>query len=174
MSKKEVLYFLYFYKKNILKKILILFCTSVLFSCNYKSISIRKTVSVNQTENLDWLIGNWKRINEKSNEETFESWVKINDNEFLGFGLTLKNGDTISQEKMLLSKNSNEWKFSVSLPHKAEKTVFKVTSLTKDSFICENKSNDFPKKIKYWFEKSNLKAIISNPEMAIQFIFEKQ
>nr|WP_297306288.1 DUF6265 family protein [uncultured Flavobacterium sp.] len=136
-------------------------------TCNNKSNE------KNSEENFDWLLGNWERLNDNSEHKTFENWYKINETEYSGTGFTLKNGDTISQEEMLLAKQNNEWNLSVSIPSNKEATVFKVTSISENTFICENQTNDFPKKIEYWFEDANLKATISNPEREIKFIFEK-
>lgn len=160
-----------------MKKMLLL-CSSLILSCSDKpkeKIQTSETVNseIKASENFDWLLGNWKRVNDEAENETFESWQKINDSEYQGVGFTLKNGDTISQEKMQLVKHNNQWNLSISLPSEPQATVFKVTKIDSQSFVCENELNDFPKKIEYWFEGKNLKAKISNSDMEIAFDFEK-
>lgn len=153
-----------------MKKILFLLCTTLIFSCTNKP---KEKVKIETSENFDWLLGNWKRLNDEAGNETFESWKKINESEYQGVGFTLKNGDTISQEKMQLAKQYNQWNVSISIPSEPKATVFKVTKTENLSFICENELNDFPKKIKYWVEDQNLKAKISNSDIEIAFDFEK-
>lgn len=161
-----------------MKKIVFLLCSSLIISCSDKTTDKslnNETVKseVENSENFDWLLGDWKRLNNDEGNETFENWKKINDTEYLGIGFTLKNGDTISQEKMELSKTNNQWNIAVSFPTEKNATVFKVTQIENKSFVCENEQNDFPKKINYWFEGQNLKAKISNAEMEIDFVFER-
>ncbi|WP_255497854.1 DUF6265 family protein [Flavobacterium sp. I3-2] len=161
-----------------MKKIVFLLCSSLIISCSDKTTDKslnNETVKseVETSENFDWLLGDWKRLNNDEGNETFENWKKINDTEYLGIGFTLKNGDTISQEKMELSKTNNQWNIAVSFPTEKNATFFKVTQIEKNSFTCENEQNDFPKKIHYWIENQNLKAIISNDEMEIDFVFER-
>ena len=52
-------------------------------------------------------------------------------------------------------------------------TLFKFTEQTDSSFVCENPQNEFPKKIKYFLDNKQLKAIISAEDFRIDFIFEK-
>ena len=52
-------------------------------------------------------------------------------------------------------------------------TFFKFTQQTGTSFVCENPKNEFPKKIKYYLQNAQLKAIISTDDFRIHFVFEK-
>jgi hypothetical protein len=52
-------------------------------------------------------------------------------------------------------------------------TLFKFTEQNDFSFVCENQQNEFPKKIKYYLENDQLKAIVSSPDFRIEFVFEK-
>lgn len=149
-----------------MKKTLFLLIGGLILSCN-------QTTKTNQTENLDWLTGNWKRLNDKAGKETFENWIKISPTEFSGIGFTLQKGDTISQEKMDLVQLDGKWSFIVRMPDEINPTEFKVTELKTNQFVCVNDSNDFPNKIKYWKEGEMLKADVSNEEMNILFEFEK-
>ena len=56
----------------------------------------------------------------------------------------------------------------------AEKpTLFKFTQQTDSSFVCENPANEFPKKIKYFLDNKQLKAIVSSDDFRIDFTFEQ-
>ncbi len=129
--------------------------------------------SIEKMENFDWLLGEWKRLNEAEGNETFEKWEKIHENEYVGIGFTMRYGDTIQQEKMSLLKTGKKWNLSVRMPDETEATTFVGTNHDADQFTCENNEIDFPNKIKYWRNGEKLNASVSNAEMEIAFEFEK-
>ncbi len=146
----------------------------LVISCNSNTKTNQpENVEKETTENLDWLVGNWKRSNEEAGKETFENWSKISAGNYSGMGFTLQKGDTISQEKMDILETNGKWTLFVKLPNEKEPTLFAVTELKNRSFICVNDSNDFPKKIHYWSEGEKIKATISSAAMEIPFEFEK-
>ena len=96
-----------------MKKILFLAISGIfLFSCNQKNeakpTEVEKEAKV-ETQNFDWLLGEWKRNNEEKGKETFENWKKINNSEYNGIGFTLKNKDTLSKEEMKIVEKNGEW-----------------------------------------------------------------
>lgn len=115
-----------------------------------------------------FLIGDWVRINNKKGTITYETWHS----NFKGLGYTLKEKDTIFKEVLsiitlkdtlfLKVKNVNE-----------NPTFFKFTQQTDTSFTCENLKNKFPKKIEYYIENNQLKAVVSVDGFKINFIFNK-
>lgn len=129
--------------------------------------------SASQEDNFNWLLGNWKRLNETAGKETFETWKKISASEYFGLGYTLQNGDTIFQEHMQLLKTDKSWDLTVKQPQESTSVTFKGTSHTDNAFTCENKKHDFPTKIKYWKNEANINASVSNAEMEIAFEFER-
>ena len=63
-----------------MKKILILLTGALVLSCNQKTKTNQAEDSKTEpettteiTKNTDWLIGDWKRINDRPEQETFES-----------------------------------------------------------------------------------------------------
>ncbi len=169
-------------KKPRIKRTFILLTSILVLSCNQntktnqdenlETESNTKT-QTEMTENLDWLTGNWKRLNEEAGKETFENWKKISPSEYSGIGFTMQKGDTISQEKMDIIQTNGKWTLLVKIPNEKEATSFEMTELKNNEFICVNDSIDFPKKIQYWIEGEKMKAKISNDEMEIPFEFEK-
>ena len=152
--------------------IIALIISFTFISCNTKSKS--KTNSINEkSENLDWLLGKWKRNNEEQGKETFENWEKISNSEYSGIGFTMQNGDTVKQEKIKLIRQNGKWDLIVKVPQETKSITFKMTKLNKDSFTCENDSLDFPKIIKYWNDNGYLRALVSGNEVEIPFEFEK-
>lgn len=121
--------------------------------------------------NFDWLLGNWKRINEAEGLQTFEHWKQINDTEFRGLGFTLKDSDTIWQESIKLIKLEEQWNYIVKLPNAKTPTIFKVTKIEAASFTCENPDNEFPKKIRYTKVEKGINAVTSGDGKVILFQF---
>ena len=115
-----------------------------------------------------FLLGNWIRINDKDSVTTYETWQ----NNFSGFGLTLKGKDTTFFEKMKIINKNDTLYLKVSGVNESP-TPFKFTEQTDSSFVCINQENEFPKKIKYWLENDLLKATVSNDDFKIDFIFER-
>lgn len=129
------------------------------------------TEEVALTGELDWLIGNWKRLNEKPELETFENWEKVGPWEYRGIGFTMQEGDTVGQERMTFREADGKWSLAVELPDYEGSTVFEVTELDSLGFTCVNDSNDFPKVIQYWVDGEMLRAKISGggPEIPYEF-----
>lgn len=89
-----------------------------------------------------FLIGNWKRLNDKPNFQTYESW-NIN---FKGFGYTKKGTETTFSEQMrIVSINDTLHLEVVGVNDKP--TLFKFIEQTDTSFVAENPTHDFPKKL---------------------------
>jgi len=159
-----------------MKRAFFLLTSILVLSCNQNTKTDQDKKPKSETaaaENLDWLTGNWKRLNEQAGKETFENWEKVSPSEYSGIGFTLQNGDTISQEKMDMIETNGKWTLFVKMPNEKEATTFEMIELKNNEFVCVNDSIDFPKKIKYWLDGEKMKAKISNDEMEIPFEFEK-
>ena len=161
-----------------MKKILILLIGILIISCNQtkkenKKTDVKSTTTVEISENFDWLLGKWKRLNEEEGKETFENWKKIRETEYSGIGFTMQNGDTIKQEKIRLTKINGKWNLNVKVPEESESITFNGISHNENEFTCENIEIDFPNKIKYWKNGNRINAMVSGGEMKIQFEFVK-
>jgi len=159
-----------------MKRIFILLISILVLSCNQNTQTNQAKnteAETKVTENLDFLIGNWKRLHEEAGKETFENWKKMSPTEYSGIGFTMQKGDTISQEKMDLIESNGQWNLFVKMPDDKEATRFRMIELKNNEFVCANDSIDFPKRIRYWSEGETLKAKIANEEIEIPFEFEK-
>lgn len=161
-----------------MKKNNIILISIFVLSCNpktnrYNNLGTTSNINSEKTENLDWLTGNWIRINEKPGRSTFENWEKINSSEYSGFGFTMQDSDTVSQEKMDIIQTNGKWALFVKLPNAKDAIKFEITEFDNNGFVCFNYSNDFPNRIQYWMEGDKVNAKISNSEMEIPFVFEK-
>jgi hypothetical protein len=159
-----------------MKQILILLIGITFLSCHQstkESSGSKTSESIMESEGFDWLLGNWKRLNEEAGKETFENWEKTSDSEYLGIGFSMQDGDTIKQENIRLIKAGENWDLIVKVPEETQAVKFKGISHHESAFTCENNEIDFPNKIKYWKSGDRLKASVSNAEMEIPFEFEK-
>ena len=159
-----------------MRKILVLLIGVLIISCNQskkESINTETVELTAESNNFDWLLGEWERLNEEEGKKTFEKWEKISDAEYIGIGFTMQNGDTILQEKIQLIYTSEEWNLTVKVAQEMESVMFKMTNHSENEFTCENKRIDFPNKIRYWKNGNNINASVSNAEMEIQFEFGK-
>lgn len=157
-----------------MKYILVCLVFLLAWSCKNAKTNSPSTSSTNEDkiENFDWLIGSWKRIDDKKGSKTYEYWTKENANLYIGMGCRLKNQDTTWQENVLLKKEADHWNFEVIGMGEKEATIFKVSDITKSSFICKNPQNEFPKVIEYTFASGNINAVISGGGPTIPFTFE--
>jgi hypothetical protein len=121
-----------------------------------------------ETQKPSFLIGDWIRVNDKEGAITYEMW---NFN-LKGFGYTLKEKDTTFKEILSIFTIKDTLFLKVEGVNETP-TLFKFTQQTDTSFVCENKENEFPKKIKYYLENNQLKAIVSADDFKIDFIFER-
>lgn len=136
----------------------LLLVSFLLFSCNTKKKNKKPT----------WLIGKWERINEKPTKNTYEFWA----NNLTGTGFTLQQNDTIFKEIMSIVTIKDTLHLKVEGVNE-KPTLFKFTQQTDTSFVCENKKNEFPKKIHYFLDKQQLKCKISNEEFSVDFVFDR-
>ncbi len=123
---------------------------------------------------FDWLLGNWIRINEKDNKQTFEQWEKISETEYAGLGFTMLNKDTVWMEAVRLVDSADNWSFDVTEKGGVTPTKFKLTTIEQGKFVCENQANEFPKIIAYESKGDTLHAKINGGDMEIVFDFIKQ
>ena len=142
-----------------MKTFFFIFCFLILISCLKEKNEIQKPT---------FLVGNWIRTNEKDSLKTYETWQK----NLSGIGLTLKSKDTTFYEEMKIITKNNTLFLAISGVNETP-TPFKFTKQTDTSFVCENPKNEFPKKIKYFLENKQLKAIVSADDFKIDFVFKK-
>lgn len=141
-----------------MRQLILILLISIFSSCKTQKEKLKPT----------WLIGKWKRVNEKPNKETFEFWNK----DYTGKGFTLKDNDTVFKEVLSIVSINDSLTLKVEGVNKTA-TLFKITQQTDTSFTAENLTHDFPTKIKYWKYNEKLKAKVSNNEFAIDFVFVK-
>ncbi|WP_282072694.1 hypothetical protein [Polaribacter atrinae] len=142
-----------------MKLLLFTCCFLLLVSCNQEKKEPQKPT---------FLIGDWVRINDKEGSITYETWHT----NLKGLGYTLKEKDTTFKEKLSIVTIKDSLFLKVKGVNE-NPTLFKFTQQSATSFVCENPRNEFPKKIKYYLENDQLKAVVSAEDFKIEFIFDK-
>ena len=74
-------------------------------------VSCKPDKDLNDPESLDWMVGNWIRVDDQPNQQSYEVWEKEGDN-LVGLGYTLQENDTVFKEEMTLTK-TGQWVLQV-------------------------------------------------------------
>jgi hypothetical protein len=145
----------------------------VLFMTHTQAQEANKETTGNFNK-LSWLTGTWNRTNVKPGRKAHERWELAGTLQMKGFGVSMKEKDTLFVEKIqLLVKDNHIW-YVADVPQNKEPVYFKLTAITNDGFTCENPAHDFPKKIEYKLDGNKLRATISGDGKAIDYLFERQ
>ncbi|MEQ9468522.1 MAG: DUF6265 family protein [Ekhidna sp.] len=123
-------------------------------------------------KDFKWMVGSWERQNTRPGTTAFESWKKTKEG-YKGMGVSTKEADTSFVEKLRIIEKEGAIYYVADVSSNAEPTYFKVTSVSKNGFVCENPEHDFPKKIEYTLEGNQMTAVISAGEQKMGFVFKK-
>jgi len=132
------------------------------------------TQAQQKLSDLAWLTGTWQRTNVKPGRTAVEVWKKATAGEMIGKGASLQGADTVFVEKLKIILKDGTLYYVADVPENKEPVLFKFTELTSTSFVCENPTHDFPKKIAYKLEGNKLTATISAGEKKMDFLFVKK
>ena len=144
----------------------------IVFAFSFSSCTSDNSTPVVESKPLgmDWLVGDWLRINEDEGKKTVELWEKKSEMEYLGIGCTTLDIDTVFYEEMRLYHGGDNWVLEITGVD-GQSIDFKVTKNTKERFVAENPNNEFPKSIEYKIEEGKLHAVISDGITTIPFSF---
>lgn len=103
----------------------------------------------NKIKKAEWLIGIWK--NKTPRGSIFESWTKVNENEFSGKSYVIKNEDIFTLEtiKLVQEKDSLHYIPTVENQNNKLPVRFALKSISDTEMIFENQKHDFPQIISY-------------------------
>lgn len=127
-----------------------------------------------QFNSLRWLEGTWERTNVKPGMKANEKWHVDAPYELKGSGVTMKGQDTVFLEKIQIIIKGNSIYYVADVKENKEPVYFKFTALTPNGFVCENPEHDFPKRIEYRLNDSNLTVIISGGNKSQNYLFARQ
>lgn len=128
----------------------------------------------NLLNDVEWLLGTWKRTNTKPGRSGYERWEKINDQELQGVGVSLNGSDTLFIEKLKIILRNDTLYYVADVSENNRLVYFKFIALREGGFTCENPSHDFPKKIMYNKQDQYLNAQISGDGKVIDYFFVRE
>jgi hypothetical protein len=114
--------------------------------------------SVFKMENLGWISGCWTSENKDTNSSVSEFWTMVAGESMLGVGRTIKNGKTVDYEYLRIALYEKGIFYVAKPKANAEETPFRLTKLTPSEAVFENPAHDFPQKIIYRRDGTNLFA----------------
>lgn len=141
-------------------------------ACLLLSVSIVNAQSPSHIEDLGWLVGTWKRTNNKAGQSGNERWLIDPEIGLRGYGVTLKGADTLFVEKMrIVPGDNNALYFVADVIENPKPVYFRITSVHQSDFTCENPEHDFPKTITYRKKMKNLEVILSGNGKTVEYKF---
>lgn len=123
---------------------------------------------------MEWLLGGWTRVNNPAGKSGYEYWQRKNDQEWHGQGIALKGTDTTFVELLKIVVERGALYYVADVPGNNKPVYFEITSVNENSFICENPTHDFPKRIEYRFDGKQIHARVSAGSQGIDYIFERR
>jgi hypothetical protein len=123
---------------------------------------------------LEWLVGTWSRTNVKPGKVGHEHWRKQSESELRGMGVSMQGKDTTFVEKISILIKDNNIYYVADVRENEKPVYFKLTEISNTGFVCENPEHDFPKKISYQLNGTDLKAQISGGGKSMDYLFKKQ
>lgn len=132
-----------------------LFFSLLLITVALAGFQHSSNVPEDKISQFKWLIGTWVTNNNEG--KIMETWLPMNDSLYTGQGtLYKKTTETVSLGNMQFQRRNKDYYFT---PANSSKE-FKVVKFSKTSFVAENNSSDYPKKISYiLFKKDSLHTI---------------
>lgn len=109
-------------------------------------------------ENLRWLSGCWQSNNK--NVLISEQWTGLAGQAMFGIGTTVKKDKLADFEFMRIMQNGSDIFYIAKPAENKEETSFKLTKSAANEAVFENPEHDFPQKIIYRLENTNLFARI--------------
>lgn len=111
-------------------------------------------------DSLSWISGCWKQNDSAKQRFGSEHWMKPSGQSMIGMSRTVKKGKTVAFEFLRIIQDDTGI-FYISRPSQnKEETSFKLVKSGANEVIFENPAHDFPQRIIYRLDKTNLFARI--------------
>ena len=112
-------------------------------------------------DEIDWLLGEWRT----GTEEIIltESWARVSDDTFEGFGeaRSAPDGGLQNRETLRMAAMSGGVFYIAKVAHNELPVAFRLSECGEDTAVFENPEHDFPNRIEYRSEGSELIATVS-------------
>ncbi len=124
-----------------------------------------------QMNQIRWLLGSWARTNAAPGKSGYEIWENVSATAWKGLGISMKGTDTTFIEKLKIGVENGKLWYIADVPQNKGLVYFEITSVTNDSFVCENPRHDFPQTIAYKFDGKTIRARVSAGDRGIDYLF---
>lgn len=122
----------------------------------FNACSSKKTEKIQRAE---WLIGTWESVTNEGS--SFETWKKINDNEYFGKSYMVNGADTVVFETIRLVQENSDLFYvpKVKDQNNGQEVRFKGKIISQTQLVFENPEHDFPQMITY--KKINADSLVA-------------
>lgn len=127
-----------------------------------------------QLKQIEWLLGNWNRVNSPAGKSGYEYWQRTSATEWRGRGIAMKGADTTFVEILKIVVEKGSLYYAADVPGNNKPVYFEMTSVSENSFVCENPAHDFPKRIEYHFDGKQIRARVSAGSQGMDYVFERR
>ncbi len=128
-------------------------------------------------DSLSWISGCWEQNDVAKQRFSSEQWMKPEGQSMLGMSRTVKNGKTSGFEFLRIVEDESGIHYISRPSQNKEETIFKLIMSGANEVIFENPAHDFPQRIIYRRDKTNLFARIEGKNkgrfMGIDFPMKK-
>lgn len=131
---------------------------STLIVCAFLAIPATAQEKNQSVETLKWIAGCWEMS--KGGSTTTERWAKPTENLMIGTSQTVKGAKSVSFEFLRIVNNGHGLTYVAQPSDATTPTAFAAIKVTDTEIIFENAKHDFPQRIIYRRDKTNLFARI--------------
>ena len=111
-------------------------------------------------ESLAWISGCWEQNDAVKKRFGSEQWMKPAGQTMIGMSRTVKNGKTVGFEFLRIVQDDTGIAYISKPSENKEETAFKLVKFAANEAVFENPTHDFPQRIIYRLDKTNLFARI--------------
>ncbi len=86
----------------------------------------------------------------------------------------MKGPDTTFVEVLKIVIERGVLHYVADVPGNNKPVYFQITSVGEGTFVCENPKHDFPKRIEYRFDGTQIHARVSAGSQGIDYVFERR
>ncbi len=111
-------------------------------------------------ESLSWISGCWEQNDAVKKRFGSEQWMKPLGGSMIGMSRTVRNGKTTGFEFLRIVQDDTGIHYISKPSQNKEETLFKLIKFSVGEVVFENPMHDFPQRIIYRLDKTNLFARI--------------
>lgn len=111
-------------------------------------------------DSLSWISGCWEQNDVAKKRFGSEQWMKPSGGSMIGMSRTVRNGKTVAFEFLRIVQDDTGINYISKPSQNKEETAFKLVKWTANEAVFENPTHDFPQRIIYRRDKTNLFARI--------------